>query len=141
MDPILFIHGFGSNDKQYQPIIRYLEQKGIENFYEFIYDSSVGLHPIKTIAKELSEYISENVKEENINIIGISQGGIIALTYLKFYKNKNIKKLFTLCSPHKGSRLAKLLNLPGVIDLRPNSQLLKELETFAQSEKIDMYSV
>ena len=141
MDPILFIHGFGSNDKQYQPIIRYLEQKGIENFYEFIYDSSVGLHPIKTIAKELSEYISENVKEENINIIGINQGGIIALTYLKFYKNKNIKKLFTLCSPHKGSRLAKLLNLPGVIDLRPNSQLLKELETFAQSEKIDMYSV
>jgi triacylglycerol lipase len=147
MDPILFIHGFGSNDKQYQPLIRYLEQKGIKKFYEFVYDSSVGLHPIKTIAKELSEYIAENVKEENINIIGISQGGIIALAYLKDYKNLpaqagiNVKKLFTLCSPHKGSRLAKLFNLPGIIDLRPESKLLKELETFAQEEKIDIYSV
>jgi triacylglycerol esterase/lipase EstA (alpha/beta hydrolase family) len=147
MDPILFVHGFGSNDKQYQPLIRYLEQKGIKKFYEFVYDSSVGLHPIKTIAKELAEYIAENVKEENINIIGISQGGIIALAYLKDYKNLpaqagiNVKKLFTLCSPHKGSRLAKLLNLPGIIDLRPNSKLLKELEIFAQNEKIDIYSV
>lgn len=142
MDPILFIHGFGSNDKQYQPIIRYLEQKGVKNFYEFVYDSSVGLHPIKTIAKELSEFIAENVKEENINIIGISQGGIIALAYLKYYKIKNVKKLFTLCSPHKGSRLAKLLNLPGIIDLRPNSKLLIELELFGFEEKnIEIYSV
>src|SRR3989344_2503959 len=141
MDPILFVHGFGANERQYQPIIRYLEQKGIKNFYEFIYDSSVGLHPIKTIAKELSEYIAENMKEENINIIGISQGGIIALAYLKYYKNKNVKKLFTLCSPHKGSRLANILNLPGIIDLRPNSKLLKELEAFAQDQKIDISSV
>ena len=141
MNPILFVHGFGSNDKQYQPLIRYLEQKGIKKFYEFVYDSSVGLHPIKTIAKELSEYIAKNVKEEPINIIGISQGGIIALAYLKYYKNINVKKVFTLCSPHKGSRLAKILNLPGIIDLRPGSKLLKELEVFAKKEKIDIYSL
>lgn len=141
MDPILFIHGFGSNERQYQPIIRYLENKGIKNFYEFVYDSSVGLHPIKTIAKELSEFIAENVKEESINIIGISQGGIIALAYLKYYKNRSVKKIFTLCSPHKGSRLAKILNLPGIIDLRPGSKLLKELELFAKEEKLDIYSV
>ena len=86
MDPILFIHGIGGSKKQYQPIIRYLRKKGINNFYEFSYESRIGLHPIKVIARELSEFIDKNIKKENIDIIAFSQGGIIALAYLKFYK-------------------------------------------------------
>ncbi len=141
MDPILFIHGFGGNKKQYKPIIKYLKSKGIDKFYEFEYSSTVGLHPIKIVTKELAEYIEKNVKENKMNIIAFSQGGIIALAYLKFYKNREVKKLFTLCTPHKGSFLAHSLNLPGFIDLRPNSGLLKELETFAEQNKIDIYAI
>ncbi|MCX6722992.1 MAG: hypothetical protein NT094_02870 [Candidatus Staskawiczbacteria bacterium] len=141
MNPILFVHGIVGDAKQYQPIIKYLRKKGINNFYEFSYESRIGIHPIKVIAEELADYIKENVKEENINIIAFSQGGIIALAYLKFFKNKDIDKIFTICSPHKGSALAYLLNLPGFIDLRPNSKLLKELEDFTQGNKINIYSL
>lgn len=141
MEPILFIHGWGADKKQYQPIIKYLKNKGINNFYEFEYENTIGFVPIKSIAKEAAEFINKNIKEDGINIIGISQGGIIALAYLKYYKNKNIKKLFTLCTPHKGSLLANIMNLPGLIDLRKNSELLNELEIFVQKEKIDIYSV
>ncbi len=141
MDPILFIHGFAGDKKQYQSIIKYLRKKGINNFYEFSYDNKYGLASIKVTAKDLSEFIAENVKEKNINIVAISQGGIIALTYLKYYKNKNVKKLFTLCSPHKGSSLAKIMNLPGLIDLQPHSKLLRELEIFVKKSKVDIYSI
>lgn len=141
MNPILFIHGFGGTEEQYQPIIKFLKEKGIKDFYEFNYDNKFGLAPIKELAKELSEFLSKNVKEENINIIAISQGGIIALAYLKYFKNKNVERLFTLCSPHKGSRLAKIMNLPGLIDLRPNSGLLKDLEIFVEENKINIFSV
>lgn len=141
MNPILFIHGIGGSKKQYQPIIRYLRKKGINNFYEFSYESRIGLHPIKVIARELSEFIKENVKEKSVDIVAFSQGGIIALAYLRFYKNRNVKKLFTLCTPHKGSKWAIIFNLPGLIDLRPDSKLLKELEDFALNEKINIYSV
>ena len=141
MDPILFIHGIAGDKRQYQPIIKYLRKKGIDNFYEFTYESRIGLHPIKTISKELAEFIKENIKEENINIIAFSQGGIIALAYLRYYKNKNVNKLFTLCSPHKGSALAYLLNLPGFIDLRPNSKLLKELDDFVKKGEENIYSI
>lgn len=141
MNPILFIHGFAGYDEQYQPIIKYLQKKGINNFYEFNYKNKYGLTSIKTLAKELAEFLDKNVKEENINIIAISQGGIIALSYLKYYKNKTVKKLFTLCTPHKGSLLAKALDFPGIIDLRPESQLLKELEDFVKENKINLYSV
>ncbi len=141
MEPILFIHGFGGNKKQYRPLIKYLKENGINNFYEFEYSSTVGLHPIKEMAKELAEFVEKNVKEKEINIIAFSQGGIIALAYLKYFNGKKVKKLFTLCTPHKGSILAHTMNLPGFIDLRPNSELLKELEIFAEKSKINIYAV
>jgi len=150
MNPILFIHGIGGNEEQYQPIIKFLRETGINNFYEFSYKNRFGLSPIKTAAEELAEFIEKNVKptfgeagKKSINIIAISQGGIIALTYLKYFNNPNVKieRLFTICSPHKGSRLAKIFNLRGLIDLRPNSELLKELEIFVKENKINLYSI
>ncbi len=143
MNPILFIHGIGGTEEQYQPIIKYLRERGINNFYEFNYKNRFGLTPIKTAAEELAEFIKNNVKAESINIVAISQGGIIALAYLKFYNTSDVKveKLFTICSPHKGSRLAKIFNLRGLIDLRPNSELLKELEIFVKENKINLYSI
>ena len=139
--PILFIHGFGADKKQYQPIIKYLKRKGINKFYEFDYPNKFGIFPIKLAAEELAEYIAENVTEDSVNIIAMSQGGIVALAYMKYYKKKNVEKLFTICTPHKGSKLAKITNLPGFIDLRPGSKLLEELEGFAKDSKINMYSV
>jgi len=141
MEPILFIHGLGGYAEQYQPIIKYLKKKGIKKFYEFNYSNKFGFSSIKVVAKELSEFIDKNVKEKNLNIIALSQGGVIALTYLKFFKNRNINKLFTICSPHKGSILAKIMDLPGLVELRPKSNLLKELENFAEKSKINIYSV
>lgn len=141
MNPILFIHGIGGTEEQYQPTIDYLKKKGIDNFYEFSYVNRFGLAPISEAAKELADYIAKNIKEKSINIIAISQGGIIALAYLKYYRNIEVEKLFTICSPHKGSKLAKIANLPGLIDLLPNSRLLKELEIFVKNSKINLYSI
>jgi len=141
IEPILFIHGIVGNEDQYQPIIKYLHKRGASRFYKFGYSNKFGLTSIKVAAKELAEYIKDNIKEEKINIIAMSQGGIIALTYLKYFKNKNINKIFTICSPHKGSILAKILNLRGLIDLRPQSDLLKELEIFVKENNTKLYSI
>ena len=141
MEPILFIHGFGGTNKQYRPIIKYLKKRGINNFYEFDYENKFGLGSIKLTSKVLADFIEENIREKDINIISMSQGGIIALAYLKYFKNRNVRKLFTLCSPHKGSLLANISDLPGFVDLQPKSKLLKDLESFSEESKINIYSV
>jgi triacylglycerol lipase len=142
MESILFIHGFGGDNKQYQSIIKFLKSKGINNFYEFCYSSTIGLHPLKEMAKELADYINKEVKEESISMVAISQGGIIALAYLKYFKNKIIKKLFTICTPYNGSLMANFFNLPGIVDLRPKSRLLVELKDFVRENRdIEIYSI
>ena len=37
--------------------------------------------------------------------------------------------------------MANIMKLPGLIDLQPNSTLLKDLEHFVEQEKINVYSV
>jgi triacylglycerol lipase len=143
MNPILFIHGFAGSDEHYKPIKKFLKEKGIDNFYEFRYNNKFGLNSLKFAAQELSEYADKYIKEDHIHIIALSQGGIVALTYLKYFGNGkiNVDKLFTLCTPHRGSLLAHLFNWAGFVDLRPKSKLLLELEKFIKEEKMEIYSV
>lgn len=143
MNPILFIHGFGGYCSQYKPIQDYLKKNSISNFYEFNYDNKFGLCHIKELAEDLAKFIKDNIKEKSINIIGYSQGGIIALAYLKYYQNIEVEKVFTICTPHKGSRLAniKSIILPGIVDLRPESTLLKEVEMFCVACDSEIYAI
>ena len=73
--PILLVHGFGGDRRQYRPIIEYLSQRGFVNFYEFEYGNSFGQVSVRDIAQLLSEYVHAQVKENRIFIIGVSQGG------------------------------------------------------------------
>jgi len=141
MNPIIFVHGIGGDRKQYKPIMDYLRKNNINNFYEFNYVNKFGFCHIKDLAEELAEFIKDNVKEKAVNIIGFSQGGIIALAYLRFYKNAEVEKLFTVCTPHRGSKLAKIMSLPGFVDLRPGSDLLKELEKFTINCETEIYAL
>jgi pimeloyl-ACP methyl ester carboxylesterase len=138
---ILFVHGFIGSKKEYQPIIKYLKKKGFNKFYEFCYLQNKGQVSIKEIAKELSGFISNNITEEKFDVIGISQGGIIFLTYLKYFKNKEVGKIFTLCSPHDGSLFAYFGKKPGFIDLRPKSNLLVDINQFVKNSNLEIFSV
>jgi triacylglycerol lipase len=138
---ILLIHGFAGNKKDYSKIINYLKKKGFRKFYKFSYEKSWGQVSIKDIAKQLSLYVKEKIHEKSFDIIGLSQGGVIALNYLKNYNTKTVKKLFTVCSPHNGTLIAYLWFTQGFLDLRPNSSLLNELKKFRKYCKTEIFTI
>lgn len=134
---VLFIHGFGGGKYEYKPVIKFLKDHGDFVCYEFEYNEKFGLTSLKLIAEKLHKYVSEFVKEPEIYIIGFSQGGIIVRYYIRHFSDKKVKKCITLCTPHKGSLIASVVGVfPGIKELQPNSQLLKELDT-----KTDYYAV
>ncbi len=139
MLPILFIHGFGGGAYEFQPIIRYLKKRGYDKFYEFTYEKKHGDIPLSEVAKELADFVKQNVTEQGFHIIGVSQGGIIARYYLQNFNKKIVPKCVTLCTPHNGSLMAYLSNKPGFVDLRPGSKLLRELEEHEHKVSLTLF--
>jgi len=133
-NPILFIHGFGGSKKEFEPIKKYLQEYGFNNFYDFCYDKKIGQVSLSEIGDDLIEFVRINVKENKVDIIGVSQGGLLARYFIVGSKIK-VSKCITLCTPHKGSKSANIWNLPGLVDLRPNSKFLIELLTKEDKSK------
>jgi triacylglycerol lipase len=104
-----------------------LRKIGYSKFYEFCYKKRWGNVKIEELSRQLSFFIEQEVKEKKIDIIGISQGGIIARHYIQHHKKIEVQRCITLCSPHKGSLTAYLLFWMPCFELRPGSGLLSEL--------------
>lgn len=136
-NPILFIHGFGGGRHEYTPVINFLKNNGNYKCYEFVYKEKFGQTSLKTIAEHLHNHIDKHILEQNLDVVAFSQGGIVARYYISHYSDKKIEKCITLCTPHSGSLMAHLGFLPGMRELRPDSELLKNLDT----EKTQYYAV
>ncbi len=135
--PIIFIHGFGGSAREYRPILRYLAERGSLTSYEFSYKERFGQVSLRDIAWQLHLYIQKHVMEERFDIVALSQGGIIARCYIGSYANKRVRTCVTVCTPHAGSFLANIGVLPGIIELKPASKFLAELDT----SSADYYTV
>ncbi|MFA6463926.1 MAG: alpha/beta fold hydrolase [Candidatus Paceibacterota bacterium] len=140
---ILFIHGFGGGSYEFKPIKSFLKKKFTEEiiFFDFVYEKRFGQVELENIAELLKTFIENNLKDKNFSVIAISQGGIIWRIFAlkNRYLTKKVEKVITLCTPHNGSLWANLLNLPGVKDLRKNSQILNRINEL--DDGLEYYSV
>jgi len=134
---ILFIHGFGGGRYEYYPVIKFLKKNSNPICYEFTYKKKFGQVSFKKIAEDLDNFIKANIKDSEVDIIGFSQGGIIARYYLAHYFSIKVRRCITICTPHKGSFMAHIGFLPGIKELQPKSKFLAELD----SSKAEYYSV
>ncbi len=89
-------------------------------------DGSLGL---ASLAKQLADYISQTFDpEQSIDIVGYSRGGIVSRYYVQRLGGINrVQRFITISSPHSGTLTAYSLPLPGYLDMRPNSGLLRDL--------------
>ena len=144
MEPILFIHGFSGGRFHYLPIENYLKKKGIRKIYEFNYKNKFWQVSLREIAKELDKFIDNNVKEKQISIVAISQGGLIAHHYVQNHKN-NVKKCISVCTPYKGVWWATIFSFlnQGLKDLSIKSNFIKEINANMKKEsrKVKLYSI
>ena len=115
--PILLVHGIVIKDwkfiKSFGNIKKVLNQVG----FDVETSKTDGFGTIENNAKQLKNQIEEMLVKYNIdkvNIIAHSKGGLDSKYMIKELGMENhIASLTTLCTPHKGSKIAdKLLSLP-----------------------------
>jgi len=94
------------------------------------YIKKFGQVSLTKIAEDLKVFVDDNLKNKKYYVIAISQGGIVwrIFTMNNLVGRENILKIFTLCTPHNGSKLAHILKHEGIQELRPQSNLLQQLE-------------
>ncbi len=141
MNKVVFLYGFTGSKKDSQTA------KDIFSDYDllcFEYDSKLR-KPLEEIAKDLGGFInSKTSKNEKVNLIGVSAGGIIASYCTKFVSPSKVDKLATICSPFKGSYVPIFYSkkLKGLRELFYGSDFLKKLSSkkLGKDKAINFYS-
>jgi pimeloyl-ACP methyl ester carboxylesterase len=127
--PILLVHGMVDNRSVFTVLRRALRKHGFNRVRAMNY--SVFTSDVRAAAAQLGrqiEALCADTGYERIHIVGHSMGGIVARYYVQRLGGADrVHTLVTLGSPHSGTQLARLAPLPLARQLRPNSEIMKEL--------------
>lgn len=127
-NPVILIHGIWDTKMIFSKMSARLTELGwsVHSLNLTPNDGSLGLD---LLAKQLADYISETFDpEQPLDIVGYSMGGIVSRYYVQRLGGINrVQRFITLSSPHHGTLTAYSLRLPGYLDMRPDSGLLRDL--------------
>jgi triacylglycerol lipase len=127
--PILLVHGIGDNRSAFSILRRTLRRRGYGRITTVNYSPLTS--DVRKAAADLARHVERVCQQtgyEQVFVIGHSLGGIIARYYVQCAGGDDrVHTLVTLGSPHAGTHLARLAPLPVCQQLRPHSELMREL--------------
>jgi pimeloyl-ACP methyl ester carboxylesterase len=128
--PILLLHGMVDNRAIFTLLTRRLKAHGFTRVRTLNY--SPATNDIRAAAERLAEQVEELVAEsghDRIHVVGHSLGGLIARYYLqRLGGDQRVRTLVTLGTPHHGTLTAHLVPARLGRQLRPGSDLYRELD-------------
>ena len=128
--PILLAHGIVDNHTVFALMRRQLLRRGFTRIHTFSY-SPLTLD-VRSTAERMGaeiEAICEESGSEQLHVIGHSLGGLIARYYIqRLGGDERVHTCVTLGTPHQGTVAARLLPWPLVKQVRPDSDLMAELD-------------
>ncbi len=118
--PFILVHGIILKDYKFFKAFTKIEKSLNDAGYIAITSTTDGFGSIENNAKQLKKQILEVLKKYNVdkvNLIAHSKGGLDAKYMIKELDMEDkVASLTTLCTPHKGSKIADLmLSLPKFI--------------------------
>ncbi len=127
--PILLVHGLVDNRSIFTLLRRALRRRGFGRVITVNY--SPFTHDVRSAAARLATLVESTCAEtgyERVHVVGHSLGGVIARYYVqRMGGDARVHTLCTLGSPHSGTLTAHLLPHVLVRQLRPDSELMREL--------------
>ena len=125
--PVVLVHGLGGNRGAWWPLRLFLKLQGHQRVYGFGYEKGT----VERHAERLSEFIHrvlEVTGEKQVDIVAHSLGGLISRYALqRLGLADSVRTLITLATPHQGTYAARYANTTLTVPLRPDSDLIKDL--------------
>jgi triacylglycerol lipase len=126
---VVLVHGFLETGSTFNRLKRRLEKHGVVCLVPKLHPSD-GRGGLESIAARLKQDIDTAFgPDQQISIIAFSMGGLVSRHYLQNLGGAaRCRQLFTISSPHHGTKAAWCYPTKGAEQMRPGSGFLAELE-------------
>ena len=129
---IVLVHGIFDSGAIFKRLVCALEEQGHKCWVPTLKPSD-GRRGIHDLALKLKVYIDENIGPNvELALVGFSMGCIVSRQYMQILGGAHrTRAFFAISGPHRGTLTAYLYFGQGAKDMRPGSELLRNL---SQSE-------
>lgn len=134
MKSILMVHGITDTGKVFKTMTSYLEKKGYKT-YTIDLIPNIGTGDLRDLAQQVKEYIDEKFPpEEKIILLSFSMGGLVTRYYLQRLNGiEKVEQYISISAPNNGTNLGYTLPLKGILQMRPHSGFLRDLNRDVQA--------
>ncbi|MEA5582089.1 triacylglycerol lipase [Nodularia harveyana UHCC-0300] len=129
---VLLIHGIDDTGAVFNQMTSYLKQLGW-SVYTLNLIPNNGAVSLDILAQQVANYVTNTFPpEQPIDLIGFSMGGIVSRYYVQRLGGINrVQRFITISAPHHGTVTAYASQRPGCLQMRRNSQFIKDLNADA----------
>lgn len=131
-NPVLLVHGIWDTAKVFRRMIPFLKERGLE-VYDLDLAPNNGTKGLDDLAQQVvSKAEAAFGKEQAFDLLGFSMGGIVSRYYVQRLGGiSRVQRFITLSAPSHGTVIAYFNQGLGCVQMRPNSSLLKDLNSDA----------
>ncbi len=131
--PVLLVHGLWNTRGNFRRLRRKLAEEGFGAVRAMDLCPNDGRARIETLASQVDREAAELLRQsgaERLDVVGFSMGALVSRYWLQRMAGKECTRRFvSICGPHHGTLTAWSLPREGVKQMRPNSELLRELHS------------
>ncbi len=129
--PVLFVHGLTQSRMNWNWLIHRLRAAHRERRY-FTINLTPMFGSIDGYAEQLHERVEQVLQttgQRKLALVGHSMGGLVIRAYMAKYGAEKVERVFTIGTPHHGSRLSVLMPFwENLQQMEPGSSWLKTLQ-------------
>ncbi|MEO1094124.1 MAG: triacylglycerol lipase [Cyanobacteria bacterium J06638_28] len=142
--PLLLVHGIGDTGSVFNTLIAYLRDRGWFDIHTIDLTPNNGDIGLDRLAQQVRTYVDTHFADaEAIDLIGFSMGGMVSRYYIQRLAGaQRVNHFITLSSPHNGTWTGYVRQNPGVRQMRPGSDFLKDLnDTVHELQQVQFTSL
>jgi triacylglycerol lipase len=138
--PVVLVHGIWDSAAAFNVMAARLARDGWQTFAVSMTPND-GSARLETLAEELRRFIQQRMgQQERFSLVGFSMGGLVARYYVQRLGGLDrLVHLVTVSTPNHGTNTAYLQGLAGVLEMRPGSEFLSDLN--ADADRLAAVSV
>ncbi len=126
---MVLVHGYRDDATVFRSMVGYLRRAGLRP-YPITLRPSDGQVPLEVLAHQLRCRVEQALGSEvSLDLVAFSMGGLVSRYYLQHLGGLHrVVHFVTLGTPHRGTWWAYGSRRPAVVQMRPGSPFLQELD-------------